>query len=359
MVRPRPQLALRRGRDRPRAARRRRARGLRGQDPHVATPAAPRTRRSRPRSSSGSSGWRPAGPRRTTSVPPEMRIDLVAVHPTAARPLRRRPRAGARLMALATAHTVSLHGALGHLIDVQADVSPGSSRHDAGRPARRVAQRGPRPLPDGDHQQPVRLAGAPGGSRSCSSPADLLKRGTHFDLAIALAVLAACGDVAAAVARPARCSSASSPSTGGLRSVPGVLPMVMAASRRGIRAGDRARAAGARGRDGAGHDGARHALAGPGASPSSAARRCPEAPPVAPMSGQPAARVARRAAARASIDLADLDGHGRRQVRRSRSPRPAATTCCSSGPKGVGQDLAGRAAPGHPARPLASRSRSS
>ena len=33
---------------------------------------------------------------------------------------------GAGLMALATAHTVSLHGALGHLIDVQADVSPGS-----------------------------------------------------------------------------------------------------------------------------------------------------------------------------------------------------------------------------------------
>ena len=28
-------------------------------------------------------------------------------------------------MAFATAHTVSLHGALGHLIDVQADVSPG------------------------------------------------------------------------------------------------------------------------------------------------------------------------------------------------------------------------------------------
>ena len=27
------------------------------------------------------------------------------------------------------------------------------------------------------------------------SPADLLKRGTHFDLAIALAVLTACGDV--------------------------------------------------------------------------------------------------------------------------------------------------------------------
>ncbi len=29
-------------------------------------------------------------------------------------------------MPFATAHTVSLHGALGHLIDVQADVSPGT-----------------------------------------------------------------------------------------------------------------------------------------------------------------------------------------------------------------------------------------
>ncbi|MCW2852680.1 MAG: Mg chelatase, subunit ChlI, partial [Nocardioides sp.] len=28
-------------------------------------------------------------------------------------------------MPFATAHTVSLHGAMGHLVDVQADVSPG------------------------------------------------------------------------------------------------------------------------------------------------------------------------------------------------------------------------------------------
>ena len=53
-----------------------------------------------------------------------MRVDLVAV----LRP-RRGPavveHVGDRLMPFATAHTVSLHGALGHLIDVQADVSPG------------------------------------------------------------------------------------------------------------------------------------------------------------------------------------------------------------------------------------------
>ena len=45
------------------------------------------------------------------------------------------------------------------------------------------------------------------------SPADLLKRGTHFDLAIAVSVLAADGRRPDAGARPARRSSASSPST--------------------------------------------------------------------------------------------------------------------------------------------------
>ena len=66
------------------------------------------------------------------------------------------------------------------------------------------------------------------------SPADLPKRGTHYDLAIAVAVLGATGVVPRAslegVVFIGELTLA-----GGLRSVPGVLPMVMAAAQRGAR----------------------------------------------------------------------------------------------------------------------------
>ena len=52
------------------------------------------------------------------------------------------------------------------------------------------------------------------------SPADLLKRGTHFDLAIAVAVLAACGDVPRG-ALEGTVVIGELTLTGGLRSVPG------------------------------------------------------------------------------------------------------------------------------------------
>ena len=97
-------------------------------------------------------------------------------------------------MAFATAHTVSLHGALGHLIDVQADVSPGvpgtslvgrpdPSLHEARDRVRMAISNSGYPWP-ATKRVTILL-----------SPADLLKRGTHFDLAIALAVLTACGDL--------------------------------------------------------------------------------------------------------------------------------------------------------------------
>ena len=72
-----------------------------------------------------------------------------------------RARPGDRLMPFATAHTVSLHGALGHLIDVQADVSPGQVGHHAGRPPRRLPERGPGPLPHGHREQQPGVAGHP------------------------------------------------------------------------------------------------------------------------------------------------------------------------------------------------------
>ncbi len=135
-------------------------------------------------------------------------------------------------MALATAHTVSLHGALGHLIDVQADVSPGSpgttlvgrpdtSLHEA-RDRCRMAVSNSGVLWPATRRVTILLA-----------PSDLVKRGTHFDLAIALAVLAACGDIAQGSLSDTLVIGELT-LTGGLRSVPGVLPMVMAASRRGF-----------------------------------------------------------------------------------------------------------------------------
>jgi magnesium chelatase family protein len=135
-------------------------------------------------------------------------------------------------MALATAHTVSLQGALGHLIDVQADVSPGSpgtvlvgrpdgSLHEA-KDRCRMAVSNSGVLWPATRRVTILLA-----------PSDLVKRGTHFDLAIALAVLAACGDITQRSLSDTLVIGVLT-LTGGLRSVPGVLPMVMAASRRGF-----------------------------------------------------------------------------------------------------------------------------
>jgi magnesium chelatase family protein len=136
-------------------------------------------------------------------------------------------------MAFATAHTVSLHGALGHLIDVQADVSAGMVGTTlVGRPDTSLHEARDR----------CRMAVANSGAQWPStrrvtillSPADLIKRGTHFDLAIALAVLAACGTIPQAALTDTLVIGELT-LTGGLRSVPGVLPMVMAASARGFR----------------------------------------------------------------------------------------------------------------------------
>lgn len=136
-------------------------------------------------------------------------------------------------MTVATARSVSLHGALGHLIDVQADVSPGSAGFTmVGRLDLSLREAGDR----------CRMAiinsdlGWPATKRITVllSPADLTKRGPHFDLAVAIAVLAADDTV------PTRSLTDTAfigelTLEGGLRSVPGVLPMVLAAAERGIR----------------------------------------------------------------------------------------------------------------------------
>ncbi len=136
-------------------------------------------------------------------------------------------------MAWATAHTVSLQGAVGHLIDVQVDLSPGLV-HTAmvGRPDTSISEARDR----------CRAA-----VQNCHldwpatkrvtillSPADLPKRGPHFDLAIAVGVLAATNVVPAA-ALDGVVLIGELTLDGRLRAVPGVLPMVMAAAQRGTR----------------------------------------------------------------------------------------------------------------------------
>jgi magnesium chelatase family protein len=207
-------------------------------------------------------------------------------------------------MAYAIAHTVSLHGALGHLIDVQADVS-------AGMPGLTLVGR-PDPALN-EARDRVRMAISNSGHPWPSSkrvtillsPADLRKSGTHFDLAIALAVLAACGDLRQSALSDTLVIGELT-LNGGLRSVPGVLPMVMAARSRGFE------------RVIVPEPQAREAALVPGTSVfgmrSLAQVRAelrgepvPDAAPVAPMSGS--RLVAWRGSARLDDhDLADLDG---------------------------------------------------
>lgn len=136
-------------------------------------------------------------------------------------------------MPFATAHTVALNGALGHLIDVQADVSPGQAGVT-------VVGRADAALREG--QDRVRMAVINSGLRWPTtkrttillSPADLPKSGTHFDLAIGVAVLAAAGAVEPSALIDAAFVGELTLS-GGLRPAVGVLPMVLAAAERGIR----------------------------------------------------------------------------------------------------------------------------
>jgi len=137
-------------------------------------------------------------------------------------------------MPVAMAHCVALSGAVGHLVDVQADVSPGQvgitlvgrvdpSLHE-GRERVRMAI----------VNSELTWAATTKRVTVLLSPADLPKSGAHFDLAIAAAILAATGEVdprslqgTAFIGELAL--------DGGLRSVAGVLPMVLAASKRGVR----------------------------------------------------------------------------------------------------------------------------
>lgn len=138
-------------------------------------------------------------------------------------------------MAFATARSLALRGAVGHVIDVQVDVSPGV-------PATSLVGRADKSLSEARDR--VRMAinndcGRWPATKRVTillAPADLPKTGTHYDVAVAVAVLAAdkdhkglppdllegwgfIGELSV---------------SGALRPVPGVLPMVIAAAAHGL-----------------------------------------------------------------------------------------------------------------------------
>lgn len=135
-------------------------------------------------------------------------------------------------MPFATARAVSLQGALGHLIDVQSDVSPGQvGTTMVGRPDASLSE-----ARDRCRMAIINSALTWPATKRITillSPADLPKSGTHFDLAIAVSVLAADGRLpASALADTVLIGELTL--DGGLRPVPGVLPMVLAAADRGV-----------------------------------------------------------------------------------------------------------------------------
>lgn len=142
-------------------------------------------------------------------------------------------------MSVATTRTVALQGAVGHLVDVQADLSDGLiATVLVGRPDVSINEARDRckaaignTVFDSDRRR------WPNTKRVTISlsPADLPKRGSHFDLAIALAVLAAADDRIPAAALREVVMLGELTLDGRLRCVPGVLPMVMAAHARGVR----------------------------------------------------------------------------------------------------------------------------
>ncbi len=135
-------------------------------------------------------------------------------------------------MPFATACCVALDGAVGHLIDVQTDVSVGQAttvvvgRADA--LLREGVDRVRMAVINTDLRWPA--------TKRCTflfSPADLRKSGTHFDLAMAVSLLAADGQLEARVLqRTAFIGELTL--AGGLRPALGVLPMTLAAAAAGI-----------------------------------------------------------------------------------------------------------------------------
>jgi magnesium chelatase family protein len=136
-------------------------------------------------------------------------------------------------MGVATACTIALDGAVGHLIDVQVDLAQGLVKTAlVGRPDLSINEARDRcraAITNSGFDWPA--------TRRVTillSPADLPKSGSHFDLAIAVATLAAAG-VVPKESLTGVVFVGELTLDGRLRSVPGVLPMAMAAADRDVR----------------------------------------------------------------------------------------------------------------------------
>jgi magnesium chelatase family protein len=134
----------------------------------------------------------------------------------------------------ARTRTVALVGAIGHLIDVQVDLSNGKIRTAVvGRPDAAVNEAVDRcraAVDNSDLYWPT--------SKRITillSPADLPKRGTHLDLAIAVGVVAAADEHFPNEALEDVVLVGELDLDGRLRAVRGVLPMVLAARASGLR----------------------------------------------------------------------------------------------------------------------------
>jgi len=133
----------------------------------------------------------------------------------------------------ATARTISLQGATGHLIDVQVDLGQGVvNTAMVGRPDTAISEGRDRcraAVTNSKFDWPA--------TRRVTillSPADLPKRGPHFDLAIAVGVLGA-SDQLPRKSLEGVVFIGELTLDGRMRSVPGVLPLTMAAAARGMR----------------------------------------------------------------------------------------------------------------------------
>ncbi len=134
---------------------------------------------------------------------------------------------------VATTHTVSLQGSVGHVVDVQVDLSDGLiGTALVGRPDTSITEARDRCRAAINNSRFV----WPNTRRTTIllSPADLPKRGPHFDLAIAVAVLAAADPKFPQGALEGAAMIGELTLDGRIRCVPGVLPMTMAAATRGI-----------------------------------------------------------------------------------------------------------------------------
>ena len=244
-------------------------------------------------------------------------------------------------MGIATAHTIVLAGAVGHRVDVQVDVSMGQVHTlVVGRPDASINEARDRcrtAVDNSGFAWPTTRR-----TTILLSPADLPKRGSHLDLAMACAVLVAAEDTVDGAGLQGTVLIGELALDGALRPVPGVLPMVLAARAQGLTHAivPEPQASEAALVPGMAVTGVR-SLAQAMAVLTGAA--VPEAPPVAVVGSSPL--LAAPGARRADLDLADLIG-----VADARFALEVAAAgghhLMLSGPKGAGKTSLAERIPG-------------